>query len=211
MTGGPRPPFVCGVREFAAGRICKWPIQDLTYSIVGYLSEFSREEYEAIVRNAFDAWEKVCGLRAEFTKSTDANIIVGALRGPRNNFDGPGGVLAWCELPCSKSVRQVKLMMDIDENWSASKTQGSILVGNVLKHEIGHALGLDHIQSGKALMNATYDPQVTDPLALDVKEAVLRMGKARPRTQPVPPPADPSGKKRVEIFIDGVREGQWLV
>lgn len=182
------PVFVCGVTdaELARATNAMWRTKDLTYAIIGFLPAFTQAEYRSIVRSVFNDWEAVCGIRADESQSTQANIIISAGRGRRVNFDGPSGVLAWCELPVGSNPRQVRLMMDLDETWVE---QGNgIHVPNVLCHELGHGLGLDHITSAKALMNPTYDRNVPKPLSPDIAQVVSRYGSPRPRTVPQPTP-----------------------
>lgn len=200
---------VCGVTEaqFAlAGGVAKWPKSDLTYAITGFLPAFTQAEYKRIVRDVFDCWEAVCGIRADEVTSTSANIIISAGRGRRMNFDGPSGVLAWCELPMGSNPQQVRLMMDLDETWV--QNGGGIHVKNVLCHELGHGLGLEHITGAKALMNPIYDENVPAPLSPDISQVVQRYGNPRPRTQPQPPstpttPATPNGRTPIELSIGG--------
>ena len=179
--------FVCGVTaaELARATNAMWRIKDLSYAIVGFLPAFTQAEYRSIVRSVFNDWEAVCGIRADETSNTNANIIISAGRGRRVNFDGPSGVLAWCELPMP-GVNQVRLMMDLDEQWVLNG--GGIHVPNVLCHELGHGLGLDHITSAKALMNPTYDRNVPKPLSPDIAQVVNRYGSPRPRVAPTPQP-----------------------
>lgn len=198
----------CGVTEKASGRLCKWPSADITYSITGFIPQLSQDEYRAAVRRAFDSWEEVCGLRADEVQGTAGNLILQVGRGRRNNFDGPSGVLAWCEIPCG-NVRQCQLRMDLDEQWTDKVSDAGIFVDAVLAHEIGHGIGIYHIENGKALMNPTYSRGVAKPLPLDVSQGTKRYGEARPRQpepKPEPKPGEPTpqpGRKSVQLFIDG--------
>lgn len=223
LPGEPR--VTCGVSDAQcamAANLCRWPRPEITYAVGGYLPEFSRELYRSLVREAFDRWQAVCGLVAAETDSVSAaNILLGAGRGRRSGFDGPSGVLAWAELPCG-NPRQVRLQMDLDENWSTALEPGqaSILVVNVLCHEIGHAIGLPHIAAsrGIALMNPTYSPRVDRPLDLDAADGRARYGAPRPRPpapSPSPaPPAEPApappgapgvpGRTPIELRVGGV-------
>jgi len=192
---------VCGVTDeqfAAAGGVAQWRTKDLTYAVVGFLPVFTQSEYRQIVRAAFDAWENVCGIRADETTSTSANIVISAGRGRRVNFDGPSGVLAWCELPVGANPQQVRLMMDLDETWV---TNGNgIHVPNVLCHELGHGLGLEHIQNAKALMNPIYDVNTPRPLPPDVAQVVQRYGDPRPRNPQAPPPTN---KTPIALTVGG--------
>lgn len=194
--------FVCGVTEKASGDICQWQTKDITYAITGYIPQFSQDQYRSAVRRAFDAWEAVCGIHANEVTSTDANIMLSVGRGRRNNFDGPSGVLAWCEIPCG-NVRQCQLRMDLDETWTDKVSDAGIFVDAVLAHELGHGIGIYHIDSGTALMNPIYNKAVSKPLALDIAQGTLRYGEARPRT-PQPPVTPPTGKTvKAILYTDG--------
>lgn len=203
----------CGVTEKASGQICKWPSPDITYSITGFVPQMTQSEYRAAVRRAFDSWEAVCGLRADEVSGTSGNLILQVGRGRRNNFDGPSGVLAWCEIPCG-SVRQCQLRMDLDEQWTDKSAEPGIFVDAVLAHEIGHGIGLYHIESGQALMNQTYKRGVSKPMPLDASQVLMLYGTTRPRVKPEPKPEPKPdtpqpptpGRHLVQVLIDGRQE-----
>lgn len=197
----------CGVTEKASGNVCKWPTPDITYSITGFVPNMTQAEYLDAVRRAFDSWEAVCGLRADEVPGTAGNLILQVGRGRRNNFDGPSGVLAWCEIPCG-NVRQCQLRMDLDENWTDKVNSPGIFVDAVLSHEIGHGIGIYHIEGPQALMNPTYSRGVSRPMPADISQGQSRYGVIRPRTPtppvtpPTPKPTDPSKRVVIELFSD---------
>lgn len=200
------PNCVCGVRdsEMARDSICRWPSPDITYAITGIVPGWSKEQYRAVVRESFDSWQRVCGIQAREIDTSDANLIISVGRGRRSNFDGPGGTLAWCELPCG-NVRQCLLRMDLDERWTQD------LVPKVLKHEIGHGIGIKHIDPriGRALMNPVIS-EISEPQPLDIAEAVKLYGPAIVAPVPEPPPVTPipPGRHKIELHIDGQLE--WM-
>lgn len=199
----------CGVTEKSSGRICKWPTTDITYCITGFIPQLTQAEYRNAVRRAFDSWEAVCGLRADEVQGTGGNLILQVGRGRRNNFDGPSGVLAWCEIPCG-NVRQCQLRMDLDEKWTDKVDQPGIFVDAVLAHEIGHGIGIYHIESGKALMNPTYSRGVDKPMPLDVSQGLMRYGSVRPRQKPEPKPEPkPDGPKNKRVVFELYDDNTW--
>lgn len=206
----PEGMMFCGVTEQAtAGSLNRWRSKDITYCVTGFIPQFTEKEYRDIVRGSFDAWEAVCGIRANEVMSSNANVIINVGRGRRMRFDGPGRTLAWCEIP-NENTAQVLLRMDLDENWTLSGA--GIFVPNVLRHELGHGLGIFHIEGPKALMNPFYDPKVPNPLGPDIEQAVLRYAAPRPRVVPVPPPVVPTptptpGNRRV--VWQGFSDGTW--
>ena len=64
--------------------------------------------------------------------------------------DFPGGVLAHAYFP-----QDGRLHFDEAETWTVGTNRGTNL-GWVVTHEIGHALGLDHLWVGGTIMFPTY-------------------------------------------------------
>jgi len=119
----------CGVTaehlEMAEGQLCKWPGKEITYSFAAYLGELGKDTQRGLTRAAFDVVQKACGLKIrESDDPTSSHIRISAGRGSRMNFDGPSGILAWCELPCGNPT-QCDLVLDLDENWVASNAIGA--------------------------------------------------------------------------------------
>lgn len=202
----------CGVPDIArssAGRLCQWPKVEVAYFIHAVPSGIDANEAKECYRRAWVSWNAVCGLKAYEVDSVDkANVVMSTGRGRRSNFDGPSGTLAWSELPC-ENARQLQQRYDLDESWATSAPAGGrILLENVACHEIGHAIGLDHIapSRGKALMNPVYSSSVPRPLNLDIEESRRRYGSptATPAPSPTPSPVPtPGAKQKVVITIEG--------
>jgi hypothetical protein len=71
---------------------------------------------------------------------------------------------------------------------------------SVICHELGHALGLPHLNAGN-LMAPYYDPDVTAPQKGDIEEIVKLYGK---RTQPYAITKDASPQIAGSILINGL-------
>lgn len=150
-----------------------------------------QEQYEEIERS-LNLWGKQSfGFRFEHRPGDlQADLQITCGRGTRWQMDGAGGTLAWCELPPGDD-RQLLLVFDADEKWTLEEwpetPDGSIWYVPVLRHELGHFFGLDHLdprKQGKALMNPYYDPRVDIPLPPDITAFRKLYGEPKGGTGP---------------------------
>lgn len=192
------------VRAWAKARLPAWKKRNLKYVIADYVSGIGKAAQQEIIHNAFLSWTQHGQLDVEVSRSNEADIVISTGEGPRSNFDGPGGTLAWAYLP-EGDDRQLLMKFDLGETWSASPEQRGILLPNVGAHEIGHLLGLDHSRSASALMAPTYNQRIGTPQDNDdIPRFVARYGK---RDQPTPPSGSAivriETEGKVELFIGG--------
>lgn len=166
----------CGLPDFGltapSGRPCKWPMPDITYYHDIKLPGLSDEQICLAYDTAFNQWAEVCNIEPTRVERKEiANIYARSGRGKKNNLDSRGGTLAWSELPCdvAKNI-QLDQMYDEAEDWSFSMAVA------VMCHELGHALGLGHLNFG-ALMAPYYDPNVTKPQDEDIDEIQKLYGR----------------------------------
>jgi hypothetical protein len=133
---------------------------------------------EAQVAEAFDVafsqWAEVCNIEPQRVQTpSKANIYARSGSGKRHNLDNRGGTLAWSELPCGVAENiQLDQMYDEAEDWSFNMAVA------VICHELGHALGLPHLNAGN-LMAPYYDPNLTAPQKGDIAEIVKLYGKRK--------------------------------
>ena len=151
---------------------------------------------------AWERWAEVCAIAPEYTPGADQVEVVYHL----GDIDGPHGTLAWAELPDGPD-RTLKSRMDGEERWHfdphTKPPAGKLHLGGVMCHENGHLLGIEHDEdTGRALMDPTYGPDVLTPQPLDIKQAVLRYGPAADVGRDAP--LNPATKKPVSIYLDGV-------
>jgi hypothetical protein len=200
----------CGCKDYTpisaqAGGARSWGLKEITYYVEKWVNGIPDSDQATLLQMAFDAWSTHADIRAKrVSSSSNANIIVSAGRGARDDFDGPSNTLAWAYLPPQPNYRgQLTMKFDLDETWIVRAADRGILYLNVATHEIGHLLGLDHSKISRALMAPYYAVSIVKPQPNDdVPRIVNLYGQA---TQPPPPPSGggtPTGKVTVTIVCD---------
>lgn len=169
----------CGLPDFARSpeeaAMSKWRMLDVTTSHrLSGLNPLSAEREHQLWLAADAAWNAVCGIRLKHID--DMNTA--------NIYANPGatgaGVLAWSYLPNNSGPEdQMQQLYNRATNWSER------LLLQVMIHEKGHAIGLDHGPAG-SLMQPTAGGDITAPQAWDIAQAQLRYGKPGP-LPPSPP------------------------
>ena len=199
-------PLFCSQPAIApfSDRVCKWPDPGVSWHTAGGLKGISAADFKAAAEEAWGYWAAVCGIRPNYsTNDRTANVLMHAA-----DLGGPGGTLADSMLPCGLTANNKQMEQRYDgENWQIAETPtgGKLDLVRVICHELGHALGSDHIAAGN-LLAPTYNPRVRRPQAGDVAEMVKRYGP--PRTdQPPTGPAPTPGKLTLTINNVSVSEG----
>lgn len=115
-------------------------------------------EFTDLVFDAFDTWAAIAGLNFRFVNApsgSDIDIDVAPLGGSTigvantsfftNDADGNGLV----------EIFDSNISMDQSETWTPDGNGAPFTFIQVLLHEIGHSLGLDHFNVSNSIMNAT--------------------------------------------------------
>lgn len=173
------------VRAFGVNNKQRWQKRGLKYYVERYVSGVPRKTQDSIFAEGFWQWCRHGNIEALRTgNKREADILVSTGAGPRSNFDGPGGTLAWAFLP-DGSDKQLVMRFDESEQWIAKPGKMGTLLPNVLKHEIGHLFGLDHSYAKGSLMAPYYDAHHANPGDPDVQTFQAIYGE---RKEPLPPP-----------------------
>ena len=160
--------LVCGCKasEVVPGVVARWPVgTEITYFEDLVFDGLTRAQVEACYDLAVGQWAAVSGLKfrrvADFGK---ARIVA------RNGrIDGVNGVLALSDLPYGATAYSVmSQVFDPAEPWSQEDIH---MLHGCMCHEIGHALGLEHIVNSGALMDpyivaGRWRPQAVDIAAI---------------------------------------------
>lgn len=189
----------CGLPDFnitaPGGDPCKWPMPNISYYHEIHLPGLTNDQVAEAYDIAFSQWAEVCKIdpvRVDTHKK--ANIYARSGTGTKSGLDNKGGTLAWSELPCGVAENvQLDQMFDEAEDWSFNMAVA------VICHELGHALGLPHLNAGN-LMAPYYDPNVTKPQEGDIAEIIKLYGK---RTKPYPITKDAGLQINGTILING--------
>lgn len=190
----------CGCPDFLnenAGGVNKWGVSTLYYYVRRRDSDLSTQVWDDTIAAAWYEWEKICGLTFKRTDTeSKAHLISDVGSGRGNNFDGPGRVLAWHQLPPSSNYQgQLLGMADSAETWTEKFLKG------VWVHEGGHGLGFSHSNDRNDIMYPTYNGVFTGPQAGDIRRAVDYYGN--PIAQPDPEePTDPKGWEKFTLELE---------
>ena len=186
----------------AAGRP-RWPMDRVTFTIVndsGVTVDF--KIFESAMAHTIKAWNSVCGIQLEtWEKGEPGPNIYGYSR----RIDGGSGTLAWSMLAYAGMPATSQLEQRYDqERWyfnDSGQNESGINLGAVMAHEVGHALGLNHISANfaKALLNPFYDPAIVKPQKADISVMVGYYGD--PKQPPEPPDPDDPTFERARVKI----------
>ncbi len=146
------------------------------------LSFFMFPGFEQILRQAFAAWEAVADIAFVQVSDGSDNLAMGVGMGGDIRIGGGviPGFLAVANLPDdSSSAPAGDILFDRTESWDAGKLLA------VAMHEIGHSIGLAHINVAGAVMNSIVDFGLSALSAIDIVAAVALYGDYDPASQKI--------------------------
>lgn len=160
----------------------KWDHRVITYSIATqnfggefyrFDSFFDAEVVRQPIMDAFAAWSAVANVA--FLRVEDAPEV--NIRFGRHDIDSFGGSAAWAAYWATPDNKMDHVLIQWDT--ADEYLEGSAYFGAILKHEIGHALGLGHIEDVPALMNPLVGSDEV-PVASDIEGIQVLYGPPVP-------------------------------
>uniref|UniRef100_A0A914EEQ7 Peptidase metallopeptidase domain-containing protein n=1 Tax=Acrobeloides nanus TaxID=290746 RepID=A0A914EEQ7_9BILA len=152
--------YSCGNDEFQheEGSSRKWEKKEITYFIESFGTSMSAEDVRKGIKSAFSHWADTVDLTFEEVYESDADIVFGFKSGEHDdNFTFNNGYfaenvkMAHCvgKMPCTAIHFDDDLywrFVDGGGKWLDYRRVGEVLdFQTVAMHQIGHALGLEHI------------------------------------------------------------------
>ncbi|MGH8613454.1 MAG: matrixin family metalloprotease [Gammaproteobacteria bacterium] len=196
---GPTIPGKWGPPAFGTGATVSWSLMPTGTSCaaegggcaISALNAFMPVGFQSQIQNAFNAWSAVADITfvqipddgAAFNAPTaSGNIRVGG-----HALDGPSGTLAHGFFPLNNGLTAAgDIHFDTAELWTIGFPGPGFDIFQVMAHEIGHAIGLDHTAVPNSLMNPFYTEAFSGPQTDDIAGAQFIYGA---RATAVPEPA----------------------
>jgi len=181
---GPTNPGKWGDPTMGTGAIVTWSLMNTGTSCAAEfagctttsLADFMPAGFLSVVESAFAAWSAVADINFVMVADDGAAFNVpgtsGNIRLGGHAFDGAFGVLAHGYYPPRNgNTAAGDIHFDIAENWKLGFGGSGFDLFQVLTHELGHAIGLDHSSVPRSLMNPYYTEQFRGPQADDIAGA----------------------------------------
>ncbi|GAA6173766.1 hypothetical protein NBRC116592_34360 [Colwellia sp. KU-HH00111] len=194
---GPTTPGKWGPSTIGTGATVTWSLMgaglatDSGTSVA--LSSFMPAGFKTAITAAFSAWSAVADLT--FVEVVDPSVGwadpgagVSDIRIGGHSFDGPFGTLAHGFYPpANGGTAAGDIHFDVAETWKIGFGGTGFDIFQVMAHELGHALGLNHTAVASSLMNPFYTEAYSGPQADDIAGMTYLYGPAN-TVSPVPEP-----------------------
>jgi hypothetical protein len=146
------------------------------------LSAFMPAGFHTAIASAFTAWSSVANI--SFMEVVDDGLpfnvgASGMIRIGGESLDGAGGTLAHGYFPPANGATAAgDIHFDLADAWKIGFGGAGFDIFQVMAHEIGHAIGLDHTGVPSSLMNPFYTEAFAGLQADDIAGAQFIYGVA---------------------------------
>jgi len=190
---GPSSPGKWGPPAMGTGATVTWSLMGSGLTTDNGLStslaSFMPAGFKPALEAAFAAWSAVADLTfVEVTDSGHGFNAAGAsgdIRITGHVFDGAGGTLAHGYYPPANGTTAAgDIHFDTAETWKLGFGGAGFDIFQVMAHELGHALGLNHTLVPASLMNANYTEAFSGPQADDIAGMQYIYGRATEVPEP---------------------------
>jgi hypothetical protein len=189
----------CGVKDTAIKTrgFGKWEKPKLTWALIRPTPQLRDGDVRRVLNQAFTIWTKYVPLDiVEVSPQSNADIKVefgSRDHGDAYPFDGPNIVLAHAFYPTNGGLH-----FDNDEKWTTEPKTDSSYVNlfQTAIHEMGHSLGVAHLNASGAIMFPYYSPVIPLDLAPEDIQAIQQIYGPRTPGKPTQAPVGPTQPTR---------------